>query len=191
MSLAKACPHCRRLYTDVSLNFCLQDGETLSGEFEFPEFIDSQSEVVTETRVLPEVETLVRSKSRKSRVKSSPIEGDEWVYQKTKRTESAHPELTSANTSTRPISKWTSSDYVRQITFEITGKHTFHAQENLEILRKFLNGRMSRGKFKKTSWRLGHGLFENAEGRFDYDFQKSANPTATKFLLELIRFLSV
>jgi hypothetical protein len=38
---------------------------------------------------------------------------------------------------------------------------------------------------------LGKGSFENYEGKFNYDFQKNANPTKEKFLRELNGFLNL
>ncbi|QQS40271.1 MAG: hypothetical protein IPM63_13010 [Acidobacteriota bacterium] len=64
---------------------------------------------------------------------------DGWKYEKTVRTAEEHPVLETEPVFERPFEAWTSSDFIRETTFGVTGKHTFHAQENLEILREYLN----------------------------------------------------
>jgi len=97
----KSCPSCSRVYRDVTMNYCLEDGELLS---EFVEKADGAAP-------LSEILTQVRSSSVQSKV--PPGGGwtasderrrflDEWRYEKTPRASSVHPEIDSAVTSDRP-----------------------------------------------------------------------------------------
>jgi hypothetical protein len=78
------------------------------------------------------------------------------------------------------------------VTFQITGHHTFHAQENLEILRAFLNRFIGDEDvlIRKSTWQNGRAHFHSYEGKFTYDFRREATPTARDFLLRLIAFLT-
>jgi hypothetical protein len=113
-----------------------------------------------------------------------------WKYERTAGTEIEYPISNSPNTSGRPEAEWTSSDFVREICYELTGTHTFHAQDNLEIIRHFINEHIhDQNKiFRRSAWQLGNLIFESYEGIFRYDFQKKANPNLRTFLLELLRF---
>lgn len=171
MPSAKICPNCFRSYPDLTLNFCLDDGRPLSDSFEFS-LPDREAEVETQVRQRP--------------IKRTGSVDENWKYQKTARTMSEHPVSDAPSVSDRPRSKWTSSDELRQITFEVTGLHTFHAQENLEILRKHLNEQIDSRFFTKTTWQLGKGHFYTKSGRMTFDFQPKANPKGIRFLLEVI-----
>lgn len=172
MPLAKVCPNCFRSYPDITLNFCLEDGDALSDSFEFS--------VPTEVF---EAETEIK---RRSRLDPS---NEEWEYRKTQRIQSEHPVSSSPVMSERIRSEWTSSDFLREITFQITGNHTFHAAENLEILRHFLNTKFAHKLFWKTTWQNGRGHFHSESYRFTYDFRSSADPNAVHFLISVLEFL--
>jgi hypothetical protein len=87
---------------------------------------------------------------------------------------------------------WTASDFAREITFQITGNRTFHAQENLEILRAFLNRFIGDEDvlFRKTTWQNGRAHFHSFEGKFTYDFRREAAPSERDFLLRLVAFVT-
>ncbi len=174
----KKCPHCFRSYPDITLNFCLDDGSVLSDSFEMPNFAEKA-----------EIDTVVRSENER---KSDDRDLDSWTYQKTVRTQSEHPISTSPQTSSRHYSEWTASDFVREITFQVTGHHTHHAQECLELMRHFLNQFIGNHQimFRKTTWQNGKAHFYSNLGRFTYDFQRLNNPSATDFLLRVLAFLT-
>lgn len=116
---------------------------------------------------------------------------DSWKYEKTLRRQDEHPILETEPVSERRRNEWTSSDYVREITFQITGKHTFHAQENMELLREFLNKSINDENkvLRRSAMQLGKGIFENYKGLFYFDFQSKEHPTKEKFLNEINNFL--
>lgn len=203
MFKVKSCPSCNRSYSDLSLSFCLEDGSLLSAAYNSDEIQINSSDLqinlsFNETNY--DDETLVKQSGEKplvsktSKIYISPAkkrELDSWKYTKKQRTKEEYPILDSVPTSDRPTAKWTSSDNVREITFQITGKHTFHAQENLEILREFINNsiRDENKILRRSAMRLGSGIFENYEGVFSFDFQSKSNPTKDSFLEELDIFL--
>jgi hypothetical protein len=204
MSEIKSCPSCNRSYSDLSFSFCLADGALLSASYDSDEIQPDDAEGETRISLRKkkfEEPTLVKSSediplvSKQSKLKISPAkkrELDSWKYEKSIRTKDEYPIINTTPTSDRPIHKWKSSDYVREITFQITGKHTFHAQENLEILRECLNEKIidENKILKRSTWYLGKGSFESYEGKFTFDFQKNANPTAEKFIKEFSGFLN-
>lgn len=176
MTQQKMCPHCYRTYPDITLNFCLDDGSILSDSFE-------RATPTEQT----EIETVVRSGDA---IYSSSDDINSWNYKKTDRTRSEHPISTSTETSSRHFSEWTSSDFVREITFQVTGHHTHHAQECLELMRHFLNQFIGSEemRFRKTTWQNGKAHFYTKIGRLTYDFQRLTNPSATDFLLQVLSF---
>lgn len=129
---------------------------------------------------------------RKSSERESRLLLSKWKYQKTKRTESVHAIVNTPQISDKPRSQWKSSQLVREITYHITGRHTYHAQENLELLRKFLNRSIKDENkiFRKTTWRIPTGRFESYDGIFAYSFRDTDEPTMKKVLLELLRFVA-
>lgn len=176
MTQLKKCPHCFRSYPDISLNFCLDDGAILSDSFEDATTTDAD-----------EIETRVRIPRKK---RTDIEELDSWQYEKTVRTKSEHPISTSSKTSDKPFEEWTASDFVRNVTYQITGSHTFHAQECLELLRNYVNSFIGNEDlvFRKSSWQLGRAHFYSYRRRFTYNFQKQGLPSATDFLLNLLLF---
>lgn len=197
----KSCSSCSRSYSDISLSFCLEDGSLLSApynsegfqlEFEKNKIEDKDEEI-----------TLMKS-SGNNQVNLESLEGySDFVknrenlskkYRKTLRTEKEYPILDSKPIFERPSTKWSSSDLIRQITYEITGLHTFHAQENIVILREFLNEFIitnNRKFLEESNIRLGVAYFYTRKGEsFTYDFQKKNNPSKEDFLKALDRFLN-
>jgi serine/threonine protein kinase len=145
-----------------------------------------------ETQVRPLHKQATNSKQPKRNLSAAKKrELDSWKYEKTIRRKEEYPVLDSEPVFERPRHKWTSSDYVREITFHITGKHTFHAQENLEILRSHFNELIGDENkiLRRSAMQLGKGIFENYDGVFTFNFQSSANPTKENFLKGLDFFL--
>lgn len=191
MSEIKSCPSCNRSYSDLSLSFCLEDGSLLSASHELTEFKN-------------EVETLVRSSGEKSLDPDFVKRYSEFVtnrdkiaekFNKTERTKEEHPILNSQPEFKKKLKDWKASEYTRKITFEITGLHTYHAQENLVILKEYINEFIiDKGNkiIDETTMSLGVGNFytRNRQSGFSYSFKKEDNPTKESFLKKLNDFLS-
>src|SRR5687767_14264712 len=98
--MTKRCPHCYRSYSDISINFCMEDGSVLTDSLDMP--------AVTEGH---EIETLVRQGNEQVSG-SKPREDwlENWQPAKTPRTRSEHPISSSPKTSVKPFAEWTSSD---------------------------------------------------------------------------------
>lgn len=194
MLMMKSYPSCSRSYSDLSLSFCLEDGSLLSAPYDSKDFQVSpdKDEEITLVKSPDKKIANLNAREEKHIDRARKHELNYWKYEKKERTKKEYPILDSKPIFDRPKHKWTSSDYAREITFQTTGKHTFHAQENLEILREFLNNSVNdKNKIlKKSTWRLGVGNFYSFEGRFSYDFQKKNNPTKEEFLKEFKRYLS-
>lgn len=198
MSIMKSCSNCRRSYSDLSLSFCLEDGSLLPAPYNSEDF----KSVLTNNIIGDddEEDTLIKS-SGNNRVDSEGysdfVKNRELLskkYRKTFRTQKEYPILNSKPTFKRPLAKWTSSDFITLITYDITGLHTFHAQENIVILREFLNEFIitRESKFlEESNMRLGVAYFYTRRGEsFTYDFQKKHNPSKEDFLKVLNKFLN-
>lgn len=190
----KSCPNCSRSYSDLSLSFCLEDGSLLSSPYNSADFqvnADKDEEITLVKSSDDKIENL-SAQSKRYIDTARKHELDYWKYEKKERTKKEFPLLDFQPTSARPKHKWTSFDYVREITFQVTGKHTFHAQENLELLREHLNRLITDANkvLRKSTLRLGVGNFYSYVGEFSYDFQEKSNPTKEEFLKEFNRYLN-
>ncbi len=118
----------------------------------------------------------------------------EKKFKITHRTSIRYPILDSAPIFEISKDNWTSSEYIRFITYSITGFHTFHATDNLVILREFLNQTrlVGRKPFIESTLANGKGNFYtvNRKTKFSFDFQKKKNPTAEKFMESFKGFLN-
>lgn len=82
--------------------------------------------------------------------------------------------------SKRPQANWNSSDFVRQISLELTENAEFDAQDNIEFLRNYLN-KEGGGPFVRATWANGVGRFYATSHIFRYDFRRGSNPTSERF----------
>jgi hypothetical protein len=187
MNVIKSCPSCGRTYSDLSLSFCLEDGTLLSADHPI-----NDDEAVIRSSPLPPINSEHHAKYAEFVADREKLADQ---FKKTKRTEKVHPILNTAPESKKPIKKWSSSDFVRKITYEITGLQTFHAQKNLVILREYLNEFVIDQDDKlltDSRLRLGVANFYFSSGKiaFSYDFQNKNNPSKEEFLKSLNNFLN-
>ncbi|MBK9153961.1 MAG: hypothetical protein IPM25_07045 [Chloracidobacterium sp.] len=91
------------------------------------------------------------------------------------------------------VEEWTGSDFIRLITFQITGMYTFHAQENVIILQEYINEFLlppHAVPFSKSTMANSSANFKDGEKiLFSYSFQTKENPTREDFLRKLSDFL--
>jgi hypothetical protein len=192
MSEIKSCPSCNRSYSDSSLSFCLEDGSLLSASHELK--ANDKDEEATLVRSSGNSDVDLDESKRRLRF----IENRESIaqkFKKTQRTEDELPILNSEPTYKGRDNRWSAADEIRKITYEITGVHTYHAQENVVILREFFNEFKIKDENKlleDSTMCLGEANFYTAKRkkRFSYNFQPRNNPTKEKFLKELDNFLN-
>ncbi len=109
----------------------------------------------------------------------------ELLYEKTPNTNEMFPIYFPALIFEEELAEWTHDHYIRLITWEITGLYTKHAQENLVILREYLNQFVlgTEARIIRTTLSRGKAYLYYSNGRrLEYDFQKVNNPTSEDFL---------
>lgn len=207
MKPIKICPLCRSSFTDLSLSYCLSDGTPLSepeGSEDSNVFEDhSDPEEITQMRLRGDFSnshnafaegliSKIGEHTTKQPHKFSRRHLDSWTYVKSARTKDLYPVLDSKPSNGRAYDSWTSSDYVRDITYQMTGYQTFHAQENLELLRFFLNLFIASEtkKLRMSTWSSGRANFYSYEDTFSYDFKEKSAPRLSGFLIAFIGFLN-
>jgi len=116
-------------------------------------------------------------------------------FNKTQNTNQEFPIFHPEGVFEKPLNDWTHSEIIRLITFQITGMHTHHAQENLVILREFVNNFLidkQMDPFHDSTLQNGIGHFyTSTRRRFSYDFTKNNKPSKEDFVSKLMTFLTV
>jgi hypothetical protein len=120
----------------------------------------------------PTPETTTETTEQPKQPKFHKLEN--WTWEKTPRTSETFPIL-KTEPKLRPMKNRTSSDWITKLTWEITGTHTKHSQENLEILRNHFNKTLkligTKHELKQTTSSLGNGTFRTLHLEIKINFK--------------------